>query len=131
VDDGEADARRIQLLVPAEETTSAHPNFGALARRLKSLGRTTVYADRETANGLEARTSMEPSLYPESLLMEPIRWDGTTAIVARLEDAPGIRDDLEAAAVPFEELRVAGQVVFLPSGGPATPLYFLGTALSP
>jgi hypothetical protein len=130
-DDGEADARRIQLLVPAEETTSAHPNFGALARRLKSLGRTTVYADRETANGLEARTSMEPSLYPESLLMEPIRWDGTTAIVARLEDAPGLRDDLEAAAVPFEELRVAGQVVFLPSGDPSSPLYFLGTALSP
>lgn len=131
VDDASEVVRRIQLLVPAEETTSAHPNLGALVRRLKRLGRTTIYADRETANGLEARTSMEPSFYPESLLAEPIRWDGTTAIVARLEDAPGLRDDLEAAAVPFEELRVAGQIVFLPSGGSATPLYFLGTALAP
>ena len=123
--------RRIQLLAPAEEATGPHPNYGALARFLKKRGRTTVYADRDAANGLGARTSMEPALYPESILADPIRWDGTTALVARLEDAPGLRDDLSAAGVPFEEERFAGHSVFLPSAAPAIPLRFLGPALAP
>ncbi|MBQ7251785.1 MAG: hypothetical protein IJS32_04200 [Kiritimatiellae bacterium] len=131
MDDGETAVRRIQLLAPAEEATGPRPNYGALARFLAKRGLTTVYADRDAANGLGARTSREPSLYPESLLADPIRWDGTTALVARLEDAPGLRDDLTAAGVPFAEERFAGHAVFRPSAAPATPLRFLGPALAP
>jgi len=131
VDDGATAVRRVQLLTPAAERTASRPNHGALARRLKRLGRTCVYADRETANALEARTSREPSLFPDSLLAEPVRWGGETALVSRLEDAPGLRDDLRAAGVPFSETRAAGHVVFLPEGAPETPLRFLGVALAP